>query len=34
MLKEIDALSIYYVNTLDHILLLLLKQISGEQILK
>lgn len=33
MLKKIDALSIYYVNILDHTLLLL-KQISGEQILK
>lgn len=29
-----DALSVYYVNILDHTLSLLLKQISGEQIFK
>lgn len=34
MLKKTDALSMYYVNILDHILLLLLKQFSGEQIKK
>lgn len=34
MLKKVDGLSIFYVNILDHILLLLLKHISGEQILK
>lgn len=33
MLKKIDALSTYYVNILEHILLLL-KQISREQIKK
>lgn len=34
MLEKIDALSTYYVNILEHILLLLLKLISREQILK
>lgn len=34
MLEKIDALSTYCVNILEHILLLLLKLISKEQILK
>lgn len=34
MLKEIDALSKSYVNILEHVLLLLLKHISSEYILK